>query len=834
MKKTQRQSGITLIALVITIIVLLILVGIGINMLTGQNGILNRAGEAREKTEMAQIKEEAERVKNDYFMNKYLGDSKLSADNSDKKSVQRYAITNLINKHFEKSTKSGNRVTTADEKYDIIVRNNLDIVVVKHGERYLKVGELEITYYVPEEDKAKKTIELYFEFGELAIKNAHTEPTRGEVPEPAISYDEYVEKYVFKKYEGKSTEDLEEELAKFYGYDTFDKMLTAFGMTKEELEQQATDYNMSYDEFLKMMLSMGSHSDYYVYLAGGEGKTGEELEQFYVDYIGYDGTFEQKLADEGITTEEQLNNAMEAIGVTSKEEYVKGRIGQAYNQKMNEARREIEEKYNQDREEYNRLLSEYQQQFGDIVLTCPNGSRQFVSQADMYAEYVVTLNGTYTFTATGPNGEEGTVTIEVDDIINGTYELDGAMVLLNTTAKDDTINLSSDSISTKNANIATVTNEGIVKCGTETGTTTVTVNGETYKIVSTARIVYTADSTAPIKGTASYNNPVIPAGYSAIDTQDAKWDLNATAQPDVNKGLVIMDEDGNQFVWIPVQTPVSDTEANGTQNKAMAVNVGTTETPKYRGLLYDFANTNGTLSSKVISECTITTIGTREPDVLTDINDGDWSTAYNKGFALIKSLVDGYSSITDTEEIKTKWTNQLQTEYDDMIQNVIEYGGFYIARYESSLINNKTKSVSGSFSMDAGTSSAKTWYGLYQKQKNYTTSSTKGNMIYGSQYDAMLNWMMNNSIDVTSTTPITGSTKNTTRYTGNQTKDKLNNIYDILGNLYEWSQEASSSNTRIVRSGYYYAISNSPSDRYINDPSSTNRNDGSRASLYIK
>ena len=50
----RRNKGITLIALVVTIIVLLILAGISIAMLTGQNGILNRAAEAREKTGVAQ------------------------------------------------------------------------------------------------------------------------------------------------------------------------------------------------------------------------------------------------------------------------------------------------------------------------------------------------------------------------------------------------------------------------------------------------------------------------------------------------------------------------------------------------------------------------------------------------------------------------------------------------------------------------------------------------------------------------------------------------------------------------------------------------------------
>ena len=54
----RRNKGITLIALVVTIIVLLILAGISIAMLTGQNGILNRAAEAKEKTEAAQKVEE--------------------------------------------------------------------------------------------------------------------------------------------------------------------------------------------------------------------------------------------------------------------------------------------------------------------------------------------------------------------------------------------------------------------------------------------------------------------------------------------------------------------------------------------------------------------------------------------------------------------------------------------------------------------------------------------------------------------------------------------------------------------------------------------------------
>ena len=57
MKRTKEQRAITLIALAITVIVLLILAGITIGTLTGDNGILTKAREAKEKTEEAQENE---------------------------------------------------------------------------------------------------------------------------------------------------------------------------------------------------------------------------------------------------------------------------------------------------------------------------------------------------------------------------------------------------------------------------------------------------------------------------------------------------------------------------------------------------------------------------------------------------------------------------------------------------------------------------------------------------------------------------------------------------------------------------------------------------------
>lgn len=57
-KETTKERGITLIALVITIIILLILAAVTIAALSGENGILSNASKAKEETEIANEKEQ--------------------------------------------------------------------------------------------------------------------------------------------------------------------------------------------------------------------------------------------------------------------------------------------------------------------------------------------------------------------------------------------------------------------------------------------------------------------------------------------------------------------------------------------------------------------------------------------------------------------------------------------------------------------------------------------------------------------------------------------------------------------------------------------------------
>ena len=57
-KNKRLEKGITLIALVITIIVLLILAGVSIAMLTGENGILKQATNAKNATDKSEFEEQ--------------------------------------------------------------------------------------------------------------------------------------------------------------------------------------------------------------------------------------------------------------------------------------------------------------------------------------------------------------------------------------------------------------------------------------------------------------------------------------------------------------------------------------------------------------------------------------------------------------------------------------------------------------------------------------------------------------------------------------------------------------------------------------------------------
>ena len=77
----MNNKGITLIALVITIIVLLILAGVSIAMLTGNNGILSKATTAGNESITAEAEEKINLVLNEAYTGILAGDTTIDITN---------------------------------------------------------------------------------------------------------------------------------------------------------------------------------------------------------------------------------------------------------------------------------------------------------------------------------------------------------------------------------------------------------------------------------------------------------------------------------------------------------------------------------------------------------------------------------------------------------------------------------------------------------------------------------------------------------------------------------------------------------------------------------
>ena len=131
LQKFKEKRGITLIALVVTIIVLLILAGISISMLTGQNGILNRAKEAKESTQQTQEDEQTAINNTSNFINSYVNG----------KSYEVVEPTNVEDWDF--TTESDGTITITGYKgsdTEVVIPNSINGVAVKKVENKSKLN----------------------------------------------------------------------------------------------------------------------------------------------------------------------------------------------------------------------------------------------------------------------------------------------------------------------------------------------------------------------------------------------------------------------------------------------------------------------------------------------------------------------------------------------------------------------------------------------------------------------------------------------------------------------------------------------------------------------
>ena len=302
----------------------------------------------------------------------------------------------------------------------------------------------------------------------------------------------------------------------------------------------------------------------------------------------------------------------------------------------------------------------------------------------------------------------------------------------------------------------------------------------------------------------------------------------------ISKGLVVHGPDkangdnGSEFVWVPVPDINSMSQcstAGGNCNLQLEDGVlkcTTHNSTDIVGKLYatEVGEKFGTVNKTYNADS-----GLREPAYLKDTHCGDASSYNTIGLTL----------------------SEMQENYKNMATSVAKYGGFYVGRYETSLSNATASSAGtsgtaqskpGVIPTSAENSATYRWYGLYSKQKEYTgkNGSVESSMIWGSQYDAMLNWAKNGAEkDKITNTSLGNNSGGIVATTGNSnySNDSINNIRDLGGNLLEWPLEACNTYGRVNRGGFFFATV-SPCYRGGGSPDGTDSYFGSRLTLYIK
>ena len=300
----------------------------------------------------------------------------------------------------------------------------------------------------------------------------------------------------------------------------------------------------------------------------------------------------------------------------------------------------------------------------------------------------------------------------------------------------------------------------------------------------------------------------IPEGYYYVGGTEESGVVISDNVADKNKYKgeenVGKDLDGNQWVWVPVETPTSlyTTVSDGI---ALAGSTGV-KTTKYT-------------NSEIISGVTRGLPGStsyREPDILTHSTRGD-----NED----RAKTAGFSSLANMAET-------MKSDYEEMIASLEKYKGFYIGRYELTANGEKT----------GATQTSVDWYTLY---KNCTTlavgSKVKTKMIWGLQWDATCNWLEGSGFNITNSSTWGNYYDNTAtghgskQNTGFSESWKANNIYDFAGNCWEITQEAFGTYSRAIRGGIYNSRGSTfpASGRSHSYPASSYSYSGSRPTLYL-
>ena len=324
----------------------------------------------------------------------------------------------------------------------------------------------------------------------------------------------------------------------------------------------------------------------------------------------------------------------------------------------------------------------------------------------------------------------------------------------------------------------------------------------------------TTGQIAPIPEGFYYVGGTVASGVVISDNPNDK-DVYA------GKADVGTDLEGNQWVWVPVSNP--ETMYEKPETPKGVDEVVTTTTEKY-SKMYKFEQNLEFGDPEITTGNVI-----REPDIMSLEAQGEIG---NFSKIISRNTREECESVQEVAD-------QYVEDYNDMIDSIEKYKGFYVGRYE--LTGSKENPIQ---KVGAVMTTGETfnWYNYYNACQNFYTdsNSVQSTMIWGTQWDAIMNWIQSTSettrkyVDATnkSYTNVNNNIQGWGNYdseifpydgnsngiiedgemkpsimplqTGVVEHTKVNNIYDLAGNYAEWTQEVGQNYQKVLRGGTFH------------------------------
>ena len=283
--------------------------------------------------------------------------------------------------------------------------------------------------------------------------------------------------------------------------------------------------------------------------------------------------------------------------------------------------------------------------------------------------------------------------------------------------------------------------------------------------------------------TDAYGNKItVPAGFKI------KVDATTNNATTVNQGIVIVDSNENEFVWIPVGKIYTDTAKTDANAKTIELNRYTFD-----------ASENPTKQNESVVETYFQELETS-----------------NKGNTVAKSIPNFKTSVT---------TN----------------GGYYIGRYEARTTNQRNASENALTQItEKGTDQVYNYVtqkqAAEQAQNMYNSNKFTSDLMNSYAWDTATLFLQTYGTNATySRRTRVSSTLSQTGTNTQSTKDVQCNVYDMASNVREWTTETSyySGNPCVTRGGDYYDSDFYTSYRYGNATSGSFDNVGFRPLLFV-